>query len=141
MGSSQMGAKAFLAIAATAVAVIGVAALAAFFVSRDDATVPREGQGPGVARATNARPQVRPGNVVLLYSDERLTSGVRAFARRIAGEPSAALEAAGQAVLVRRQPNLTVPVTAVTASRRLQASGPDDPALESFVEYWLGKAP
>jgi hypothetical protein len=141
MGSSQMGAKAFLAILAAAVAVIGVAALAAFFVSRDDATVPQGEGGPGVARTTNAQPQVKPGNVVLLYSDERLTRGVRALARRIAGEPSAALEAAGQAVLVQRRPNLTVPVTAVTAGRRLEAAGPDDPALESFVEYWLGRAP
>jgi len=140
MGSSEMGAKAFLAIAAAAVAVIGVAALAAFFVSRDDATVPQDDGGPGVAR-DNARPQVNPGNVVLLYSDERLTSDLRAFAARIAGEPSAALQAAGQAVLVQRRPNLTVPVTAVTATRRLEAAGPGDPALESFVEYWLGRGP
>jgi hypothetical protein len=140
MGSSQMGAKAFLAIVAAAAAVVGVAALAAFFISRDDATVPQGDSGPGVVRATNAEPQVKPGNVVLLYSDERLTSGLRGLARRIAGEPSAALQAAGQAVLVQRRPNLAVPVTAVTAARRLQASGPSDPALESFVEYWLGKA-
>jgi hypothetical protein len=141
MGSSEIGAKAFLAIAATAVAVIGVAALAAFFVSRDDATVPQDDGGPGVARDANARPQVKPGNVVLLYSDERLTSDLRALAARIAGEPSAALRAAGQAVLVERRPNLTVPVTAVTATRRLRAAGPGDPALESFVEYWLGRGP
>jgi hypothetical protein len=141
MGSSQIGAKAFLAIAATAVAVIGVAALAAFFVSRDDATVPQDDQQPGVERAANAQPRVQPGNVVLLYSDERLTSGVRAFAARIAGEPSAALQAAGQAVLVERRPNLTAPVTALTAGRRLEAAGPEDPALESFVEYWLGRTP
>jgi hypothetical protein len=141
MGSSQMGAKACLAIVAATVAVIGVAALAAFFVSRDDATVPQGDGGPGVARETNADPQVKPGNVVLLYSDERLTSGVRALGRRIAGEPSAALQAAGQAALVQRRPNLTVPVTAVTASRRMEATGPDDPALESFVEYWLGRTP
>jgi len=141
MGSSQIGAKAFLAIAAAVVAVIGVAALAAFFVSRDDATVPQDAHGPGVERTANTQPQVRPGNVVLLYSDERLTRDVRAFAARIAGEPSAALQAAGQAVLVQRRPNLTVAVTAVTASRRLEATGPDDPALESFVEYWLGRTP
>jgi hypothetical protein len=141
MGSSPIGAKAFLAIAAAVVTVIGIAALAAFFASRDDATVPQDDQGPGVERAANTRPQVKPGNVVLLYSDERLTSGVHAFAARIAGEPSAALQAAGQAVLVERRPNLTIPVTAVTAGRRLEATGPDDPALESFVEYWLGRKP
>lgn len=139
MGSSEMGGKAFLAIAAAVMAVIGVAALAAFFASRDDATVP-PGGGPGVARAPGARPAVKPGNVVLLYSDERLTSSLRALALRTAGAPSAALEAAGQAVLLQRRPNLTVPVTAVTASRRLEATAPDDPQLQSFIEYWLGRA-
>ncbi len=139
MGSSAIGAKALLAIAAAVVTVIGVAALAAFFVSRDDATVPQQGDGPGVERAPGSRPAVKPGNVVLLYSDERLTSDLRALATRTAGAPSAALEAVGQAVLVQRRPNLTAPVTAVTSTRRLEAAGPDDPKLESFIEYWLGK--
>jgi hypothetical protein len=141
MGSSEIGAKALLAIAAAVLGVIGVAALAAFFVSRDDATVPQQDAGPGVERAPGARPAVRPGNVVLLYSDERLTSDLRALAARTAGEPSPALEAAGQAVVLRRRPNLRTPVTAVTASRRLTATAADDPRLESFIEYWLGKAP
>ena len=135
-----MGARAFLAIAATVVAVIGVAALAAFFVARDDATVPQD-DAPGVQRPAGAQPAVKPGNVVLLYSDERLTSDLRAFAARIAGDPDPTLEAAGQAVLVQRRPNLRVPVTAVTTKRELQARGPADPALDEFVEYWLGRAP
>lgn len=135
-----MGAKAFLAIGAALLAVIGVAALAAFFVSRDDATVPNS-DGPGVARAADARPQVKPGNVVLLYSDERLTSDLRDLAARTAGAPDPVLEAAGQAVLVERRPNLRVPITAVTARRELKASGPADPELERFIEYWLGRAP
>ena len=138
--SSEMGAKAFLAITAVVVAVLGVAGIAAFFASRDDATVPQESDGPGVARVTNVRPQVKPGNVVLLYSDERLTSDLRGLAADIAGEPSPTLEAAGQAVLVQRQPNLSVPVTALTATRRLQATGPQDPTLRAFAEYWLGRA-
>jgi hypothetical protein len=140
MGEATMGARAFLAIAAMVVAVIGVAALAAFFVSRDDATVPQD-DGPGVERPAGAQPAVKPGNVVLLYSDERLTRDLRAFAARIAGDPDPTLEAAGQAVLVRRRPNLDVPVTAVTATRQLEARGTADPALEEFVEYWLGRTP
>ena len=139
MGSPTMGSKAFLAVGAMLVAVIGVAALAAFFASRDDATLPQQREGPGVERTANAQPRVAPGNVVLLYSDERLTRALNALATRIAGEPDPALEAAGQAVLVRRQPNMSAPVTAVTASHRLEASGPADPALESFVEYWLAR--
>lgn len=141
MGSSEMGAKAFLAIAAAVVAVIGVAALAAFFVSRDEATVPQQGEVPGVARAPGSRPAVKPGNILLLYSDERLTGELRALAARSAGEPSPALEAAGQAVLLERRPNLTAPVTAVTASRELEATAPEDPKLQSFIEYWLGRPP
>jgi hypothetical protein len=141
MGTSEMGAKAFLAIAAVVLAVIGVAGLAAFFVARDDPTVPQEDDGPGVARTSNAAPRVEPGNVVLLFSDERLTSQLRRLAARTAGAPSPALEAAGQAVLLDRRPNLSVPVTAVTASRRLAATGPGDPRLESFIEYWLGRGP
>ncbi len=141
MGSAQMGAKAFLAIAVMLVAVLGVAALAAFFVSRDDPTVPQEGGGPGVERTMNAGPRVRPGNVHLLYSDERMTSALRGLVTRTSGAPSAALEAAGQAVLLDRRPNLTAPVSAVTATRMLEATGPGDPQLASFIEYWLGRAP
>lgn len=140
MGSAQLGARALLAIATMVLAVIGVAALAAFFVSRDDPTVPQEGGGPGVQRTANADPRVQPGNVLLLYSDERLTSDLRALAARTAGAPSDALEAAGQAVLLDRRPNLTVPVTAVAPTRMLEATGPDDPRLESFIEYWLGRS-
>jgi len=135
MGSPQIGAKALLAIAATVLAVVGVAALAAFFVSRDDATVPQDADAPGTERASGAQPAVKPGNVVLLYSDERLTSDLRALAARTAGVPSAALEAAGQAVLVQRRPNRTVPVTAVTATHELAAVAPRDPKLAAFIEY------
>jgi hypothetical protein len=136
-----MGAKAVLALGAALVAVVGVAALAAFFVARDDATVPQDSSqpSPGMARAPGTQPRVRAGNVVLLYSDERLTSDLRGLALRIAGPSDPALEAAGQAVLVQRRPNLRVPVTAVTAHRRLEAVGPGDPTLEAFIEYWLGR--
>jgi hypothetical protein len=140
MGSSEIGAKAFLAIAAMVLAVIGVAALAAFFVARDDSTIPQQGGGPGVVRKPGSQPAVKPGNVVLLYSDERLTSDLRALAARTAGAPSPALEAAGQAVLLERRPNLRLPVTAVTATRMLTAAGPDDQRLAAFIEYWLGRA-
>ena len=136
--SSQMGAKAFLAIAAAVLAVIGVAAIAAIFAARDDATVPQQ-EGPGDARPPGARPAVKPGNVVLLYSDERLTRELRALAARIAGDPTPALVAAGQAVLPERRPNLAAPVTAITASRMLEAAGARDPRLRSFIEYWLGR--
>ena len=135
-----MAGKALAALATVVLTVLLVAGAAAFFVSRDDATVPGATQsGPGEARPAGAEPAVRAGNVVLLHSDERLTLELRRLAERIAGPPDPALRAAGQAVLVQQQPNLDVPVTAVTARRMLEASGPDDPALEAFIEYWLGR--
>jgi len=134
-----MAGKAIAALATVVLTVLLVAAAAAFFVSRDDATVPQTStEGPGAARPADAEPTVRPGNVVLLHSDERLTSQLRDLAQRTAGPPDETLEAAGQAVLVRRRPNLDVPVTAITATRMLEA-GPDDPALRAFIEYWLGR--
>jgi len=133
--------KAIAALATVVLTVLLVAGAAAFFVSRDDATVPSTGrQGPGAARPAGAEPKVRPGNVVLLHSDERLTLDLRRLAERVAGPPDPALTQAGQAVLVQQRPNLDVAVTAVTATRMLEAGSPDDPALEEFVEYWLGRA-
>ena len=136
-----MAGKARTALATVVLTVLLVAGAAAFFVSRDDATVPRatEQSGPGEARPAGAQPAVRAGNVVLLHSDERLTRDLHELAERMAGPPDEALTAAGQAVLVRQRPNLDVPVTAVTARRMLEADGPDDPALEAFIEYWLGR--
>jgi len=135
-----MAGKALLALGTVVLTVLLVAGAAAFFVSRDDSTIPRASQGgPGVARPAGAEPKVRPGNVVLLHSDERLTLELRRLAERTAGPPDEALTAAGQAVLVQQRPNLDVPVRAVTATRMLEARGPDDPALEAFVEYWLGR--
>jgi len=136
-----MAGRALYVVGTIVLTVLLVAGAAAFFVSRDEPTVPRTSQsGPGEPRA-GAQPQVRvrPGNVGLLYSDERLTSQLRELAEQTAGPPDPALEAAGQAVLVQRRPNLDVPVTAVTATRILEAAGPDDPALRSFIEYWLGR--
>jgi len=133
--------KAIAVLATVVLTVLLVAGAAAFFVSRDDATVPSIGQqGPGTARPAGAEPKVRPGNVVLLHSDERLTLDLRRLAERVAGPPDPTLTQAGQAVLVQQRPNLDVAVTAVTATRMLEAAGPDDPALEEFVEYWLGRA-
>ena len=135
-----MAGKALAALATVVLTVLLVAGAAAFFVSRDDATVPGATQaGPGEPRPAGAQPAVRAGNVVLLHSDERLTRELRELAERMAGRPDEALTAAGQAVLVRQQPNLAVPVTAVTATRMQEANGPDDPALEAFIEYWLGR--
>jgi hypothetical protein len=120
------------------VAVAGVIALIALLDARDDSTI-GGAAGPGVARAEGARPVVAPGNVVLLYSDERLTAALRDLARETGGPTTPALVEAGQAVIVERQSGLRVPVVAVTADRRLDAGGPDDPRLRAFIDFWLGR--
>ena len=127
-----------LALAALLLVVAGVVGVSALLSSRDDATL--EGStGVGVRRAAGEQPAVAPGNVVLLYSDERLTAVLRDLARDTGGEATPQVVSAGQAVLVRRRPGLRVAVSALTSERRLDAAGPDDPRLRQFIEYWLGR--
>ncbi|MEY2515561.1 MAG: hypothetical protein QOJ89_2919 [bacterium] len=121
------------------VAVAGVAGVVAILNARDDSTIGADAAGPGVQRAAGARPVVAPGNVVLLYSDERLTSALRSLALDTGGPATPAVRAAGQAVIVRRMADLRVPVVALTSKRRLDAGGPDDPQLRAFIEHWLGR--
>lgn len=79
------------------------------------------------------------GNVVLAYRDAALEAPLRTFAREVAGPFSAELAAAGQAVVLHRDPRIGPGVTAV-AWRHLQpATGADDPRLREFVEFWLGR--
>ncbi len=127
-----------VALAVFVVAAAGAVAVLAILNARDDATVDGS-EGPGVERVDGARPAVARGNVVLLYSDERLTAALRDLALDTGGPVTPELRAAGQAVLVVRQPGLRVPVVGLTSDRRLDARGPDDPLLRAFVEYWLGR--
>lgn len=129
-----------LGLGVLVLAVVAAAAAIAFFAARDDATVARA-QGPGAPRAAGAGPAVRPGNVLLLYADPAAAGALRALAEEVAGPPSPALVAAGQAVVVRRQPGLGAPVRALSATRRLDSAGADDPALREFVEFWVGREP
>ena len=71
--------RAAVGVGVLVLAVAGVVALIAILDARDDSTV-GGAAGPGVARAPGARPVVAPGNVVLLYSDERLTAALRELA-------------------------------------------------------------
>ncbi len=134
-----MGTKAFLALGVLTLIVLGIAGVTAFFAARDGATVPAQTPAPGTARGANTDPIVAPGNIVLGYSDERLTRELEQVVLRSAGAPSPALVAAGQAILVARRPGQRPAVVAYTATRRHEAGGPQDPGLRRFIEYWLGR--
>jgi hypothetical protein len=127
-----------VALVALLLAAAGVVAAIAYFNARDDATVSRS-DGPGKPRAAGARPAVAAGHVVLLFSDERETTAVRALASDIGGPATPALRKVGQAVIIRRQTGVRSPVVAVTRNRRYDATSTDDPALRGFIEYWLGR--
>jgi hypothetical protein len=127
-----------LALGALVLAIAAVVAASQFFNSKDDATVTRSA-GPGVPRPAGDTPAVVDGNVLLLHRRRDEAGPLRALADRVAGPANAKLAAAGQAVIVRHDAGLAVPVAALTAARRLDAQRGDDPALAQFVEYWLGR--
>jgi len=126
------------AVVVLVIAAAGVVGVVALLSSRDDSTL-QGPAGPGVPRAPGARPVVAAGNVVLLHGDERLTSALRELALDTGGPSTPSLVAAGQAVTVRRQSGLRVPVAGLASDRRVDADGVDDPRLREFIEYWLGR--
>jgi hypothetical protein len=127
-----------IVIGAIVLGVAGSVGVAAYLNSRDDATL-TSGRDAGRPRSPGARPAVRPGNVLLLYADERQAPALRALRRELTGSDPA-LVAAGQAVLVRRDPRLSAPVVALSARHRRAADAASEPAVRDFVEYWLGRA-
>jgi hypothetical protein len=129
-------------------AVVVLAALCAFGAiaflnARDDAGVGApSSEAPGVPLAQLggvAKPDTQPGNVVVLYADTAQKAQLDALAEDIAGPPSADLEDAGQAVLVRRDASADG-IVAVAGDRGVRVTAPDDPALRAFIEAHLGAA-
>jgi hypothetical protein len=96
------------------------------------------------------------GNVVIVVDDPGAQPAAQRLADEVAGPPSPALLAAGQAVQVdvaagvagsvvvcrdREGRKAECPsVHAFGGDRMLAASSPEDPALRAFVEYWLGRS-
>ncbi len=133
-----------LGLAALVLAAGAAVAAIAFFTARDDAPVARE-SGPGapvekLGRAARDAPRTTPGNVQLLHADRADAATLEALAEEVAGPPSPELEAAGQAVLVRRVPDVGHGVLALAGDRGLRTDDPEDPRLRAFVETWLGRA-
>ena len=131
-----------IALLVVAVVAIGGLALSSVVSSRDSASLDTAG-GPGeprqkAAEDLGAQADVGvPGNVVLVYAAPADEPALRALAEDIGGPASPELEAAGQAVLVRRDP-AAGGIVAVSSSHALRAASTGDPQLRAFVEAWLG---
>lgn len=81
---------------------------------------------------------LRAGNVILVAGRGRVEEA-RALATELAGAPAgAALERAGQAVIVQAGPGQGG-IVAVAYEHQQRAEQADDPELRRFVEYWLGR--
>jgi hypothetical protein len=132
-------------VATLAVAVlIGLAALVGLIAvlnSRDKSGVSPHAEvraGPGKPyRGTpvlspGLQDAVKRGNVVVLYRDDQPPAGTQA----LVPPGGAALEQAGQSVVLDREPTLATPLAAVS-KKRIQAA--DTAAqLRVFIDYWLG---
>ena len=132
-----------IAVLGVAFVAIGGFAISSFLNGRDDAAV-HSSAGPGEARTAagdlGAAADVGvPGNIVLLYSAPGDRQALQALAADVGGPASPELEQAGQAVVVRRAPQADG-IVAVSATRVLRASSPQDPQVRAFVESWLGDA-
>jgi hypothetical protein len=127
-----------IVLAGVVLAAAAIIGAAAYLSSRDDATVASARQA-GRPRPPGARPAVRPGNVLVLYADRHQAAQLRALRRELSGSGPALAEA-GQALLVRRDAGLRVPIVALSARHRQDARAASEPAVRGFVEYWLGRA-
>lgn len=130
-----------IAVLVVALVAIGGFALSSFVNGRDSASVDT-GAGPGTPRSEDDAlgPQGDvgvPGNVVLLHAAAADGPALQALADDVAGPASPELEQAGQAVLVRRDPQAGG-IVAVSSTHVLRSSSADDPQLRAFVEAWLG---
>jgi hypothetical protein len=78
------------------------------------------------------------GDVAIVYGTRRLPPGLLAFSRALAPRFTPALAAAGQAVILVHRPGYPG-VAALAWAHSLWPTGPTDPRLRQFVEFWLGR--
>ena len=78
------------------------------------------------------------GDVVIVYGARNPPPGLLSVARSMAPRFSPALAAAGQAVILAHRPGRPG-LEALAWAHLLKASGPSDPRLRQFVEFWLGR--
>lgn len=78
------------------------------------------------------------GDVVFMYGSPRPPAGLQAAARSVAPSFTAALAAAGQAVILARRPG-TQGVLGLAWTRLVHVAGPTDPLLTAFARATLGQ--
>jgi hypothetical protein len=127
-----------------AAVLVGLAALVgliAILNSRDKSGVAQHTEvtaGPGKpyrgnpVLAPGLEDAVKRGNVVVLYRDNKPPAGTT----DLVPPGGAALEKAGQGVVLEREPTLTTPLAAVSEKRIQPAEKPAE--LRDFIDYWLG---
>jgi hypothetical protein len=116
----------------------GVVGVLAFFNARDASTVAEQPRGPGEDLPPLADQIETPGNVFLRTGDGADLPELRALGEELAGEPTDALRATGQAVVVEQDISVDG-IEAIAVGSSLTVQEPDDPELEEFVSFWLGK--
>src|ERR1700722_15131494 len=78
------------------------------------------------------------GDVVIMYGTAKPPPGLRALADSIASPFTPALAAAGQAVILARRTG-TNGLIGLAWTRLVHVRTLDDPALRSFIIFWLGR--
>lgn len=78
------------------------------------------------------------GDVVLMYGTPAPPPGLKSLAASVAPPFTPGLAASGQAVILASRPGVSG-IVALAWTHLLRASSAADPALRSFVEFWLGR--
>ena len=132
--------RALIVLAGLAVSGAGLLLLLGVFSDPEKATTD-VGVPPGVAVPAQAGALgalLRPGNLVLAYRDPPDAAAARRAAAALAGAPTPALVAAGQAIVVRRRAQ-GARFTALAWKRAVGVASLRDPRLAAFVDRWLGE--
>ncbi|HEX2016463.1 MAG TPA: DUF3105 domain-containing protein [Solirubrobacteraceae bacterium] len=79
------------------------------------------------------------GNVVLVYRPAAMQRALRSLAASLGASFSPALAASGQAVVLDHDPRAPRDLLAASWRHLQPAASPTDPALRSFIEFWVGR--
>jgi hypothetical protein len=78
------------------------------------------------------------GDVILFYGERKPSRELIQLQRELSGPFDPVLASAGQQVILARRPG-TNGVLALAWARRLNVPSPEDPRLQQFAAFWLGR--